>query len=440
MRGLDSRWSSVRWPVLKLTKHFLVSKAALLLPLGIDDLHTRLQNVASTQDDGSPDLEPSQSRPDSIAGTPPPIAVQDLDVSSRQELARDGGRPVCSIEELCHILAAPMERYETILSWLSDSPDSETGAGELKTVFSRQFMRWWDFRKSQWDSRGLGDSEAGLSAFLEASRRRYEGSGAKAMVSAPSFDETIQRQWQHMPASRQPPPPEGQTFAAYSDTVKIRLAPYHFTPSLQLRKDPQKQTAWTDWLEYLGFELRCLEMLTAVAESLEPKYHRSTRRLLRATQPNGNNAASGPAASDSTQARKRGLGGKGVNMAKELAAARADRDASQKSIDNFLRETEAYTRARRDALYQRHRVEWVIKEARLMEAEMSLQRNLAKSRKRKQRDEEPPEPQPKRTRQRGGGGGMQRRSQRLILGVRVLGGVRGVIPAGKTERALAPCV
>lgn len=154
------------------------------------------------------------------------------------------------------------------LSWLSDTPDSETRIGELKTVFSTQFMRW-DFRRSQWDRRGLGDSEAGLSAFLEASRRRYEGAGAKAMVSAPSFDETIQRQWQRMPASRQePPPPEGQTFAAYSDAVKIRLAPHHFTPSLQLRKDPQKQTAWTDWLEYLSFELRIASYLSMGAASM----------------------------------------------------------------------------------------------------------------------------------------------------------------------------
>ena len=375
----------------------MASKAALLLPLGIDDLHTRLQNVASKQD-GSPELETSQSWPDSIASTPSPILVQDLEDSSRKELIRDGGRPVCSIEELSHILAAPMERYEAILSWLSDFPDTETGAGELKTVFSRQFERWWTFRKSQWDSRGLTDSVAGLSAFQEASRRRWEGSGAKAMVSAPSFDETIQRQWQHIPASPQQPR-EGKTFAAYTNAVKTRLAPHHFTPSLQLRKDPQKQTVWTDWLEYLVFEHRYLEMVSTIAESLEPKYHQSTRRLLRSKKPDGKNIASSSAALASAQTRKPGLGGKGINMAKELAAARADRDASQNSINDFIRETETYTRARRHALYQRHRVEWVIKEARLMEYEISMQKTLVKSKKRKQRDEGPLESQPKRTRQ-----------------------------------------
>lgn len=326
-----------------------------------------------------------------------------FEISSYQGLTRDGGRPVCSIEELSHILSAPTEEYEAILPWLSDCPDSETGAGELKTVFSRQFMRWWEFRKSQWDNRGLGDSAAGFAAFLEASKRRWEGAGADAMVSDPSFDETIQRQWQHMPAP-QHRPPEGQTFAAYSSAVKARLARHHLTPSLQLRKDPLKQTARADWLEYLSFEARYLDTLTATAESLEPRYHQSTRTLRETRYPNANNVAGGPAAaSDSAKARKPNPGGKGGNMAKELAAARADRDASRKSIDNFLRETEAYTRARRDALHQRRRVEWVVKEARQMEADMALQRSSAKGRKRKQRDEEPREPSPKRAGTRGNG-------------------------------------
>jgi hypothetical protein len=97
-------------------------------------------------------------------------------------------------------------------------------------------MRWWDFRKSQWDSRGLGNSEMGLSAFLEASKRKYEGMGAKAMVSAPSFEETIRRQWQQMPASQELP--EVQTFSAYSKAIKIRLASYRFTLPLQLKGHP----------------------------------------------------------------------------------------------------------------------------------------------------------------------------------------------------------
>ncbi|KAL9580264.1 MAG: hypothetical protein Q9203_006371 [Teloschistes exilis] len=288
-------------------KPFLASQAALLLPLGIDELHTRLQNVASTRDDSS-DLAPSRLQSDSIVSTPPLVAFEKLQRSSLQELIRDGGRPVRSIQQLSYIFAAPMARYEAVLPWLSDFPDSETGAGEIKT-----------------HSRGLGDTEVGFSAFLEASKRKYKGMGLKAMVSDPSFDETIRRQWQQMPASQ---PPESQTFSVYHNA---------------LRKDPQKQTAWTDWLEYLSFELSCLEILTLTAESQETEYHQSMRKLLRANQTNGNNAASSSAASDPMQTQQRYLGGKGVNMAKELAAAQADRDASRTSIDDFTRETETYT-------------------------------------------------------------------------------------------------
>lgn len=285
-----------------------------------------------------------------------------------------------------------MDKYEIVVPWLSDVPDSEEGIAELETVFTRQFARWWDFRKLQWDYRGLVDNEAGFSAFLDANRRKYEGAGSKAMASAPSFVELSQNRWQRMPISKHPPC-ETQTFAAYSNAVKTRLAPHHFTPSLQLRKDPQKQTAWTNWLEYLSFELGCLESWTADADSREPKYHESTKRLLAANRPSGDITPNSFATSTFTQTQK---SGPAVN------AARSGPDTSQKSIDNFLAETKAYTQARRIAMYQRHRVRWAIEEAHLMEAEMFAQKNLANSRKRKQDDERVLEPPSKRLRRDGG--------------------------------------
>ena len=373
----------------------MASKAALLLPLELGELQTRLQHVASTQDDSWKSNLPRE-RSDSIASTPPLTAVHNLENSCREELIRDGGRPACSIEELSHILAAPMARYQTVWSWLSDEPDTEIGAADIKTVFSRQFMRWWDFRKWQWDSRGLGNSEGVLSAFLEASKRKYEGMGSNTMASAPWFDETIRRQWQQMPASRELP--EGQTFSAYRCAVKMRLAPHHFATPLQLKKYPQKQTAWTNWLEYLSFELRCLEILKLTTKSLDIDFLQAIKRLIRANQLNGNKAARSSVASDFAQTRQPSLGGKGATMAKELATALVDLNASQRSIKDFIQETEPYTRAHGAAFYQGHRVEWVIKEARLMESEMSRHRSTAKTKKRKQRDEkELSEPQPKRT-------------------------------------------
>ncbi|KAF2241358.1 hypothetical protein BU26DRAFT_440732, partial [Trematosphaeria pertusa] len=319
---------------------------------------------------------------------PPPIAPQSFEVSSRDELIKDGGRPACSTQKLSHILAEPTTRCTAILPWLSDDPDTETGTGEIKTVFSRQFTRWWNFRKSQWSNRGLDDSEEGFSAFLEANRRRYEEMGAQAMVSAPSFNETIRRQWQHMPTSKQLP--DGQSFSAYKDAVQTRLTPHHFTRRLQLKKNPHQQDVWTNWLEYLNFEKWCLEPLTATAESLEQQFLESWK-LLSARDPDSNIASSRP-----------------------LEVAQAERDASNKTIRDFIRETKPYKCAQAAAFYQRHRVEWVIREARLMEAKMSQQRKMAKSntkddntkesKKRRRDDEEEisPESQSKRAKGRVG--------------------------------------
>ena len=277
---------------------FLSSGAALRLELNVDELLTRVTDLASKQD-GSSNRAPSRSPDESTGSTPPPTAVQDFENASGDGLIEDGGRPACSPQELLHILAEPTTRYTAILPRLSDHADTEVGAGEMTTVFSRQFARWWNFRKSQWSNRGLGDDEDGFSAFLEATRRRYEMIGAKAMLAAPSFNETIRWQWQHMPASRQLP--DGQSFAAYKDAAEIRLAPHHFARRLQLKKNPLQQDVWPNWLEYLNYEKWCLESFTATAESLEQQFLESWSRLS-AREADGNVASSRPVASSSTHA------------------------------------------------------------------------------------------------------------------------------------------
>ena len=407
----------------------------------IDELLTRLTDAAGEQD-GSPDYEllrPPAESFESTESTPPPITTMALEISSHHELIKNGGRPVCSIPELSHILAEPMARYKTILSWLSDQPGSEIGDGEIKTVFSRQFTRWWDFRKSQWDNRGIGDSEEGFSAFLEASRCRYEGMGAQMMVSDSSFEETIRRQWQQKPVSRQLP--DGQTFPAYREAAKRRLAPNHFTRPFQLKKNLRQQTDWTNWLEYLNYEKWWLEKLIAVAEPLEEQYHQALKRLLespwcpskKAIGSNNINAANSSAVSRPMQTRQR-RPAKNADLVKELEAAQAALDAANKTIDDFVRETAPYRRAQTAAYHQKHRVEWAVEEAHLMETEMFQQSKTAKgdTNKNKKRprgdddkeEEKALEPRPKRTRRGDGskiavsdtmsGKRSARRSKRLV--------------------------
>lgn len=146
------------------------------------------------------------------------------------------------------------------------------------------------------------------------------------------------------------------------------------------------------------------------------------------------NAPSGSTGSGSTQTRQRRPGAQpAIDLTKELEAARAVLGTTNKSIDDFIRETAPYRRAETAAFYQRLRVEWVVKEARLMETQMSQQSKTATSKislnsdgnKKRQRDDDKEthsEPWPKKTRRGGGGAkdavsdvtsGKPRRSQRL---------------------------
>ena len=225
-------------------------------------------------------------------------------------------------------------------------------------------------------------------------------------MSAPSFSETMRHMWQSIPACRQLP--DGQSFSAYKDAVQMRLTPHHFTRRPHLKKNPHQQDMWTNWLEYLNYEKWWLELLTAIVESLEQQFLESWK-LLSARESDSSIASSGPVVSSSTQPRRR-PGAKTVRPAKELEAAL---DASNKTIRDFIRDTEPYHRAQAAAYYQRHRVEWVVKEAHVMETEMSQQRKTAKSntkantnesKKRRQDEEEEisPESQSKRAKGRVG--------------------------------------
>lgn len=181
--------------------------------------------------------------------------------------------------------------------------------------------------------------------------------------------------------------PWGQAFPAYREAVKRRLAPYNFTRPLQLRKDPRRQTKWTNWLEYLSYEQRRAEQYTARTESLEEQYRHAWRRLLEAwrcssrkeTVLNSASAPGGSTGSWATQTRQRWPGAKPVDLVKDLEAARADLGTTDKRIHDFIRETAQYRRAATAAFYQRLRVQWVVSEAPLMETGMSEQRGTARS-------------------------------------------------------------
>ena len=384
--------------------------------------------------DGSPELGHLRSPPEtseSSRSTVPPDPDEEYlsEASNYHELIQDGGRPVCLIEVLSHILNEPAASHEPILPWLSD-PDSASRNGEMRTVFSRQLDRWWDFRKWQWDNRGTADGDRGFSTFLGAHRRRYERmridpDEMQSNMPHVPFEEIIRRQWQWKPELRLLS--KGQGFPAYREAVKRRLAPHNFKRPLQLMKDPRKQTEWTTWLEYLNFEQWWLERHVAATETREQQYHQAWKRLLNAVRPSPKggielhstkdslnlNVATAAEALGSSRTRQRGENTKTVALGKQLAAAQADLDTAMKAIDGFIRDTEPYRDAQMTIRYQKNRVQWILKEASVIEAEASHQRGTAKnnsksepgeSKKRRRSDDDviPSESWSKRTR-RGGG-------------------------------------
>ncbi|OAP55668.1 hypothetical protein AYL99_09820 [Fonsecaea erecta] len=320
------------------------------LPFDIGGLQLRLENLARTRGD-SPEYSPPYQRFFAQESTQVPSPAEERPGKCLKELIQDGGRAVCSMKELAHIVQKPMERYEAVQSWLHVGWADREGEAELMLVkvWERQLGRWWEFRKSQWANRGLADSELGFSAYLESKKRRTETGWA-----SPRYLRCARKEWQDTPSSLEFP--NGQTFSAYINAVKRRLAPYHFTQKLQLRKCPLKQTRWTDWLEYVSFELRELDKCTNAARSLDATFDRAMTKLL------------GP---------KYAV----PEWKKDVAYWRS----REKSINEFVQETKTYREARGEIMYQQYRVEWAIKEARAMETELLKESEKQKNNKEKKR-------------------------------------------------------
>lgn len=260
-----------------------------------------------------------------------------------------------------------------MLPWLSDDPVTNTVTAEISTVFSRQLLRWFSFRKSQLICRD--SDQDGFSAFLASNQRIYDHIYTREMILSSTFSDAIQQQWNRIDAIRQLP--DGQPFSVYRDQVINRLKPYRFTRLLQLKDDVQDQDIWSNWLEYLSFEKWHLEQLTTTTTALEPQFLASWKLLAEASQHPG---------------------------LSKLIAGETDQLAHNKANHDFIRATKPYKNALTAARFQKLRVDWLVKQAHILEAEISeqrhatadMKRDTGKSQKRR-RDEDgntPPEPDP----------------------------------------------
>ncbi|PMB73540.1 hypothetical protein BM221_000963 [Beauveria bassiana] len=343
-----------------------VERALLRIEHQVDELHERLANLADQPHD-STTFEPRHLTTESPS--PPPLGVprKSFEDACYDGLIEAGCRPVCSIQERNHISAEPATRYRPVISWLTDDADTATGADEIRSVFSRQFRQWWFFRKSQWINRGIDESEEELSVHVESYRRRAVDSGNERLTREPDFDYVERAIWKDIPKARQLP--DGQPFSAYRAAVEFRLKPYGFKRRLQLRKNPHQQDAWTNWLEYLSFEKWILEHEIDTADSLESEFLSSWRLLaardMEILSRQHSNAMTG----------------------RPDRATKADQDANETAIHNFVQQTKRYKETRAAVFYQRHRVKWAVREARLLESEIAKQAKAAERSRLEKRSE-----------------------------------------------------
>ncbi|KAM3563291.1 hypothetical protein MY1884_001336 [Beauveria asiatica] len=350
-----------------------VERALLRIEHQVDELHERLANLADQPHD-STTFEPRRLTTESPS---PPLRVphKSLEDACYDGLIEAGCRPVCSIQERNHITAEPATRYHPVISWLTDDADTATRARQVRSVFSRQFRQWWFFRKSQWVNRGFDESEEELSVYLESHRRIAVDSGNERWTHASDFEYVERAIWKDLPKARQLP--DGQSFSAYRAAVEFRLKPYGFKRRLQLRKNPHQQDAWTNWLEYLSFEKWILEHSTATADSLDSAFLSSWRLLaardVEIIERQHSNAMAG----------------------RPDRATKAEQDANETAIHDFIQQTKLYKETRAAVYYQRHRVKWAVREARLLESEIAKQAKAAersrlekRSETRNRRDEE----------------------------------------------------
>ncbi|KAI1112121.1 hypothetical protein F5Y14DRAFT_423219 [Nemania sp. NC0429] len=344
-----------------------IGNKKLSQPVAADDLFTRLTSLA---DADKRDGEPSRSRrlSDSSSdtswhtqlptGTPHSRWLEKQEAMHRG-LVADGCRPICSVEHISHCIATSTIDLECASPWVFVYPHSEDKMAWAYCVLWRQFDRWWEFRKSQWDNRGLGDSEEAPDAYVAAHRLQC-GGGVVGEVFTKTFFRRLaagdRQQWKSMPVELQLP---GQTFSDYSAAVEHRLALYQFARPIQLQRDPRHQTQWTDWLEYLNYELWDLEQQTADMPRLVNRLGIAITGLRKIAFGNKKKYLEKPLATNV------------IDVTEEAEGMRAALDATEKRIWEMVEEAREYRQAERLLRLHRSRIDWIIKEARVMETEMA---------------------------------------------------------------------
>ncbi|KAI1504212.1 hypothetical protein F5X99DRAFT_406282 [Biscogniauxia marginata] len=271
-----------------------------------------------------------------------------------------------------------------------------------------------EFKKKQAKD-GIGDGDEGFAAFVEEEKRAEMESGRTwpgmtedeyIQMRRLRFDQEQSRHyWLEFYWLREDRGRGG--FSEYVAEAKRRLARHGFTKAFEFDKDPTRQDKLTTWIEYLNYEYSWLDRHTRMFTRLQPDYDKGWQRLVDSGVLRRGETAAGFCTIESSFRRQgeRDAAEKAVEDAKTAAMAVLDKamndplsnlaktvrirmmeearsrlEAARASLRTVMRRCDLitefvpgasdYEATEKKISLQRIRLEWVLEQVPLVEAEL----------------------------------------------------------------------
>ncbi|KAI1175783.1 hypothetical protein F4777DRAFT_295726 [Nemania sp. FL0916] len=241
-------------------------------PVDADKLAARLETVKA---DDNPwvlkSLTPEPCR-DSTP-TPPPISLREHEVNCYNDLVAEHGRPLFPLDILDDITIDP-KKYTLLLRPWMDDPDS-TSPDDWR-VFSKQQVRWQDFRDWQRNNREIPKHER-FSAFFAMKKRDMISIGGAKTVADSCYEKSIRNWWESEQDYREQQlesiklANSNEGFSGYIKLSRYTLHQHGVNQHVEFLENIEEQDPWTTWMEYIAYECRRLDSDTIYTKYLEAR-------------------------------------------------------------------------------------------------------------------------------------------------------------------------
>lgn len=194
------------------------------------------------------------------------------EVEILNKFQRDGGRPVYNILELYEDANKNFHEYQERFQPWQDPKYPDDRAYQ---VLCRQLLRWDQFR--QWQDSNRGPQEISTTTPTLCNFKRMKGwrfpvrpSDALAIREHKKLYWTQDLFKQHMQLD----------LPQHTLAVKRLLEKHGFQQPFLLKEDPKDQGKLSTWVEYLAFELLCLELYSTASTKLKADYDQKWEKLV----------------------------------------------------------------------------------------------------------------------------------------------------------------